>query len=197
VAASLEAAAAAYNELARARGYGQITDDLIPVLRHLPLREAIGRLGIPLLRAPFVWSAVRKAMRSALETIPPIAGMPETLRTLHGAGLHLAVVSSNSTTNIEAFLHANDLAIFARIEQAGLFAKHGVVRSTVRALGCTPTDVVYVGDEVRDVLCARKSGVRCAAVTWGLNSAEALRAASPDWMVGAPGELVDLFVSAP
>ena len=37
-------------------------------------------------------------------------------------------------------------------------------------------DVVYVGDETRDIVAARKLGIRVAAVTWGYNSSEALEA---------------------
>jgi phosphoglycolate phosphatase-like HAD superfamily hydrolase len=43
-------------------------------------------------------------------------------------------------------------------------------------------DMIYVGDEVRDIEACKKAGVPVIAVTWGFNDMEALIDAKPDWM---------------
>ena len=53
-------------------------------------------------------------------------------------------------------------------------------------------DMLYVGDEIRDIKAAKKAGVAMAAVTWGFNSAESLQAESPEHLLSAPHELLHL-----
>jgi phosphoglycolate phosphatase-like HAD superfamily hydrolase len=48
---------------------------------------------------------------------------------------------------------------------------------------------VYLGDEVRDIVAARKAGVDVAAVTWGYNTRELLAAHAPDYLIERPEEL--------
>jgi phosphoglycolate phosphatase len=51
----------------------------------------------------------------------------------------------------------------------------------------------YVCDTVGDVLEAREAGVRTVGVAWGWHGEERLRRASPDRIVHAPSDLLDLF----
>ena len=55
-----------------------------------------------------------------------------------------------------------------------------------------PSNVLYVGDEVRDIEAAKKAGIRIAAVTWGYNSKKALEAYKPDYLVTKPEELLQI-----
>ena len=49
---------------------------------------------------------------------------------------------------------------------------------------------IYIGDETRDIEAARKAGVKVAAVSWGLNSREALEKYQPDWLLENPKNLL-------
>ncbi|MGL5794649.1 MAG: HAD hydrolase-like protein, partial [Waterburya sp.] len=53
------------------------------------------------------------------------------------------------------------------------------------------SDVIYVGDETRDIRSARKSNVGIVAVGWGFNSAEILQEYQPDYLIYQPQELLD------
>jgi phosphoglycolate phosphatase-like HAD superfamily hydrolase len=48
---------------------------------------------------------------------------------------------------------------------------------------------VYVGDEVRDIEAARKSGINCISVSWGFNTKELLQKHSQT-VVSSPTELL-------
>jgi phosphoglycolate phosphatase-like HAD superfamily hydrolase len=50
-------------------------------------------------------------------------------------------------------------------------------------------EVIYIGDESRDVEAARESGIKVISVTWGYNSREALSAHRPDFIAETPDEL--------
>lgn len=51
---------------------------------------------------------------------------------------------------------------------------------------------MYVGDEVRDIEACQKVGIKIAAVTWGLNTKEALERYHPDSLIDKPQQLLDL-----
>ena len=55
------------------------------------------------------------------------------------------------------------------------------------------SEMIYIGDETRDIQAAKKAGIRSAAVTWGYNSRKALEAQSPDYLIHSPQELFHLF----
>ena len=66
------------------------------------------------------------------------------------------------------------------------------MRRLSRAEGVAPGEVLYVGDETRDIEAAKESGLRMAAVTWGYNSAGALAALNPEHLLNSPSELLGI-----
>jgi phosphoglycolate phosphatase len=56
----------------------------------------------------------------------------------------------------------------------GLLGKASRLRGVMRREGVDASEVVFVGDEERDIAAARGAGVRAIAVTWGYAEASAL-----------------------
>ncbi|HEU4679284.1 MAG TPA: HAD hydrolase-like protein, partial [Terrimicrobiaceae bacterium] len=56
-------------------------------------------------------------------------------------------------------------------------------------------EILFVGDETRDIEACQKVGVRIVAVTWGYNSRRSLVAMKPDFIFDDPKELVALMVN--
>ena len=52
-----------------------------------------------------------------------------------------------------------------------------------------PEEMVYIGDEIRDIKASKKAKVPVASVSWGFNSAESLAEAEPDHLLHHPEEL--------
>lgn len=50
--------------------------------------------------------------------------------------------------------------------------------------------MVYVGDEDRDIIAAKKTMIRSIAVTWGYNSQKRLEAVGPDCIVNSPLQII-------
>lgn len=57
-------------------------------------------------------------------------------------------------------------------------------------------EILYVGDEVRDIDAAGSIGMDIAAVTWGFNSKAALVAAEPTYVIEHASELPGLVGEA-
>jgi phosphoglycolate phosphatase-like HAD superfamily hydrolase len=76
-----------------------------------------------------------------------------------------------------------------------LFGKHKVLRKFLRKNNLAPEDVIYVGDETRDIEASMKIRIKVVAVSWGFNSAQALAAQNPDFLIHHPRELVEVLGS--
>ena len=53
-----------------------------------------------------------------------------------------------------------------------------------------PEDLIYIGDETRDIEATHATAIRMAAVTWGYNSADILRSMNPEFLFDSPNQLL-------
>jgi phosphoglycolate phosphatase len=186
---TFEVAWQTYNALAVKHGWKPIED--AHALRGLTARAFLKRQKISLLQLPAVAKHFLRAERRHMESVKVFAGLPEVLRGLKGQGRRLGVLSSNSGENIRACLRANgllDVFDFV-IGYPRLFGKARAIRRLLRRDGGRKEEWLYVGDEVRDILAARKAGLDVAAVTWGFQTAELLRCYKPEYLIAEPGQI--------
>lgn len=159
-------------------------------MRHRDAREIFRQLDLPLWKLPRVMNDVRDRMARAAPDIALFAGMAELLRTLHGRGVRLAVLSSNSAANVRRVIGEPLWALLAQAEcGSDVFGKAGKLRRLMRREGLAPGRVLLVGDELRDIDAARQAGVRAGAVAWGYNHPDALRAHGPDRFFRSPADI--------
>ena len=105
-------------------------------------------------------------------TVRPFPGIPELLEELTRRGRILGIITSQS--------HQDYAAGFAHSPLACRFTT--VVRSDdvpepkpsplpllryMELTGCSPRDILYIGDQEADLLCARQAGVDFAFAAWG------------------------------
>ncbi len=180
-----------YNELAARNGYGQLTAGNLDELRRLTILERCSRLGVPPYRLPFLGMQLIRSLRGTMTSVPFNEGIPELLEELRGRGLKLFILSSNSEENIRAFLAQHSAGAWVDGIHSGssLFGKARRLRALMRKAGLRPEQLVYVGDELRDVQACREAGVRAIAVLWGADAEELLRAGSPDAIAARPAEI--------
>ena len=77
--------------------------------------------------------------------------------------------------------------VFAK---SSLFGKHRTLKRFMKTCNLSTNDVVYIGDEARDIEAAHRVGMRIIAVGWGFNSEQRLRAQNPDVFIAKPEELL-------
>ena len=182
------------NQLADEFGFREVRREEIEKLRDLKIRELAKKFGISVLTIPLIARRAHRLVKENMGKLTLMPGMKETLEQLHEEGYVLGILTSNSKENVEEFLERNKLEVFDFIYSSGsIFGKAGKMRKLLLAHGLSPDDIVYVGDEIRDIEAARKSGVRIISVTWGFNSEKSLRAQNPDFVVSKPKELVTVL----
>jgi len=174
---------------------GQLDGAEIARLRGMPPAKIMRELHIPLTRVPRLLIKGRQKMHTRIAEVHPFPGIPDTVRKLHADGYHLLVMSSNSERNVRTFLRANDLELYfdGVYGGAAIFNKSSALRKVLRRNRLDAADCFYIGDEVRDVIAAAKTGVEPVAVAWGYQTAEALTKYHPFALAKRPADLLRIF----
>lgn len=183
------------NQLAAEFGYAPARPEDVPRLKNLSSREIVKQSKVSSFKLPFLLQRLRDELNREMHQVQPIAGMKTALLKLKQQGYRLGIVTSNSRENVIAFLKAQDLdSIFDFVVSGlALFGKGRVIQRLLRRYHLNPEDVIYVGDETRDIEAARKIGIKVISVSWGYNSSQALAAEHPDFLIHRPEELLQVL----
>lgn len=98
--------------------------------------------------------------------------------------------------NVKKFLRINNLDIFDMIYcESNILGKHSTFAKMMRKYNLAPEEIIYVGDEIRDVVAAHRMGIKMIGVPWGLHSATLLKKNGIDYMVKKPKEILQIINS--
>lgn len=180
------------NRIAPEYGYPPTTPEKLSFYQSLSTKEMLKQSEIPLFRLPFLVRRVRREMGAELPNVGVAADLKETLQALSEADHQLMIMSSNTQNNIESFLKQHDINhLFSSIiGSVGLLSKARALRRIIQKGDIDFSQVIYVGDETRDVDASKQVGVLVAAVTWGFSSRDALAAQDPAFLIDHPKQLL-------
>jgi phosphoglycolate phosphatase-like HAD superfamily hydrolase len=196
IADTLDAIVSITNRLALEFGYKQTTLEELAQLKNLNSRQIIDQSGISIFKLPFLIRKVKVELSKEIQRLSPIPGIKEALTDLKNQGNSLGIITSNSKDNVMAFLGTNNLQeLFNFIYSGTTFGKSKVINKLLKQENINPEEVIYVGDETRDIEAARKSNIKAIAVTWGFNSKQVLAEQSPDFLIHQPNDLIEVIGS--
>ncbi|MCO7124322.1 HAD-IA family hydrolase [Sporolactobacillus shoreicorticis] len=188
---SKEAFLSAYNELADRHHFQKMTLARFDSLKSLSMKERCAALGISFYRIPFLVGELSKLYQKSLQRIPLMDGVGEMLQELSGSGYTLAILSSNEEKNIHSLLEMHGLNYFSTVMcSKKLFAKDRLMHRYLKRNQLTADQVVYIGDEERDILASRKCGIRVIWAAWGFDGIENIRKAGPNFIADCPADLL-------
>jgi phosphoglycolate phosphatase len=167
------------NSIADKHGFRRIRDADVEMLRGKSSREIVGYLGVPIWRMPLISRDVRRLKSQSLDAIPLFPGVEPMLAELSQRGVIMAMVSSDTESNVRATLRGHAALISHFACGASMFGKAAKFRAVLKRTGIAADDAICIGDEVRDGEAARQAGIDFGAVCWGYARPEALRAVSP------------------
>lgn len=149
------------------------------------------------LKLPYVVNMIKDMQIELEKEMPKIKffpGVKQFLFDLKKKGYKLAIISSNRIENIDKFIKHNDLDIFDFIHgKTDLFGKAGYLGKFLDDFNLDRSEVIYIGDEIRDVEACHKVGIKIIGVTWGLHTIEALRKAGVDYIVEKPENILKII----
>ncbi len=180
------------NELSGEFGYRPVGLNDLERLKNLSSREIVRESNISLIKIPFILKRVKTELNKRVKKLTPIEGIQSCLIFLKEKGYHLGIITSNSKENVTAFLEKNKLAETFDFICSGttLFGKHKIINQVLKKGKLQPSELIYIGDETRDIQSAQKSKIQVIAVGWGFNSPEVLARYQPDFLAKTPQDLI-------
>ncbi|MFG3701994.1 HAD-IA family hydrolase [Micromonospora sp. NPDC047620] len=149
-------------------------------------------MGLPLeMEEPFVRESYRMA-----HLVPLFPGVRETLETLHGRGIRMAIATGKSGPRARSLLDTlGVLGLFDHVIGSDEVARPkpapDIVLQALGLMDVPPSQAMMVGDAVIDLLSGREAGATTVATTWHGGDVSALLAAGPDLVAHAPVDLLE------
>ncbi len=184
------------NDLANNYGYRKVSKQELIHYRNLSTREALKSVGVSFLKLPFIARDFRRALNKRIEFLEPIKGMANVITQLHQQEYTLGIITSNSTKNVTSFL--SRISLLDKFDfihpHSNLFSKSKMLKSILQNYKLDTSEVLYIGDETRDIVAARECNIPIASVCWGLNTKMALKQLDPDYLIESPSQLLEVIV---
>jgi len=133
-----------------------------------------------------------------MDMTKPYDGIPELLRYMADAGIHLAVVSNKPQKSTEPLMKAffadiEFVAVYGDLAGRPLKPDPYLAHELFKMTGVTPDQAVMIGDAEPDIIFAKNASVFSIGVLWGFRSREELEAAGPGAIVEHPDQIKALL----
>ncbi len=143
------------------------------------------KLGMIMLR-------IKKEIHELMPQMHPFEGIPEAVQKIKNNSYRLAIITSNSRSNVNLFLKNNGMDQEFDFVYSGksIFGKDKVFKRMFRKKNISPAEAIYIGDETQDIEACKQVGIPIISVTWGMNNREILSTLNPDQMAYTPQEII-------
>ncbi|MDO5524214.1 MAG: HAD-IA family hydrolase [Bacteroidia bacterium] len=182
-----------FNRIAPEYNLQQVDEEIKKEIVTKHTQELLKKYGISHLKVITLLLRLRKEFTQHIDEITLIAGMEQALYDIKNAGLRIGILTSNSVVNVRKVMEKYGLSPIIDFVYSGksLLGKDKVIRSMLKKEVISPDNVIYVGDETRDVEASKKAGIPVVAVPWGFSSRQLLEAAKPNEIADEPASLLE------
>ncbi|MGR6903340.1 MULTISPECIES: HAD-IA family hydrolase [Lysinibacillus] len=186
--------ASAWNTLAQKYKFKGIELKEIDTLKKLSISERSKLFDFPMYKLPMILPQFYKLYRQSLNDVHLFEGMKEVLIEIDKRGYKILIISSNSKENILEFLKMNGIHCVADVLCSNrIFGKDKVMKKFLKEANVDSSDVVYIGDEQRDIVACKKAGVPIIWVEWGYDAKEVVQNEEPEYSVTTPQEILEII----
>ena len=186
----------AWNLYAERYNYDYVTEQDILPSRNLTIHERAKKYRFPMHKLPIILPKIYRYFKQHIDEVQFFEGIIEMLHAIHQAGYRIVIISSNAKENIELFLKRQQVHVVSEVlTSSRLFSKDTVIKKFMHNQKLTVDDVLYVGDEIRDIIACNKIGIPFVWVSWGLDGYELIKKENPAYVVHSPKELSKLLIT--
>jgi phosphoglycolate phosphatase len=190
IADTLSAIIKLVNEHASELNIKPLAEKDVEELRGMSNLDIIKKFKLPLFKVPSIVLRAQKELNQRIDEITLFPGVKELVLALKERSFHLGILTSNSRENVLKFLRAQALDVFDFIHaEQNFFGKNWALLHLLKKFNLKKEEVIYVGDEVRDIEACQKVSVPVIAVSWGFHRKQVLMARNPTYLVDSPDEI--------
>lgn len=164
-------------------------------LRKKSLMELVREYNVSPFKLGLAITSFRKIIANNIDQVVIADQMDDFIKHLKSKDLNVFVMSSNTKKNIQIFLDKYLLrdCIQDIIIVKNIFARDKTILSLIDKIKCSKSDVIFIGDETRDIEAAKKACIPIISVSWGYSDHELLKKHEPDFLVKNIDELYKIF----
>ena len=179
------------NYLAPKLGFNSVDNSKIDYYKTLTGQEILKEFRIPLIKLPIVAPAYKIELNKRIDRLMPYEGIDTMLKQL-SEKFKVGILTSNSVENVRKFLTRHNILQYVSDirSEFHIFGKHNALRKIISKLKIDKKDIIYVGDETRDIEATKKLKLTSIAVTWGFNAEELLEKYKPNYFARTPQDIV-------
>lgn len=182
-----------YQKLAEKYNLRNITLDELGHIKKMSAKELMEYVELKKRYLPFILKRGKKLLKQDIKNVklckPDIF---ENIKQLKDMGIKIAIITTNSKTNVRLFLEKHNVDYFDFISSTTMFGKESKIKKIIKKEKLNNNEVLYVGDEIRDIHAANRAGIDIASVVWGYNTIESLMKNKPQYLVYEPAELLKI-----
>lgn len=179
----------------RSAGFEEAASADFEALRNMRPRQQLEAVDIPMRAVPGLARRMRREVKRQALEVELADTVCDLIHGLDQSGFTVGIMSSNSPSLIRSVLDRAGVA-----HRIAFVARGGVIRdrarrlrSVVRRHSDQSGRWVFVGDEIRDVEAARRSGIPFVGVGWGVARPDALKEAGARQVAKSWSELRELL----
>lgn len=175
-------------------GYREENEEILKNSIGLPLQQSFAHYSVdkqPALQAAYI--KINDELQK--NGVPLFEGVENMLAALHQRGIRLAVVTSKRLVPTQQLLKVMHMdSLFETVVGKEMTDRHkpfgDPIVKCMEIMGIKEKgQILYVGDSIHDIKCARDAGVDVAAVQWTKMDKEELNAANPDFWLQYPEDI--------
>lgn len=182
----------AWNTIAEEYNFERVTKEDLITARNLSIGQRAKKYRFPMHKMPIIIPKIYRYFREHINEVKLFNGISEMLNTLSQKGYVIIILSSNAKENIELLLKQEQIdSVSQVITSSKIFGKDTVLKKFIKQHHLEPKQLLYVGDEVRDILACNKVGVPFMWVSWGIDGYELIEKENPKYVVHTPIEVIE------
>lgn len=191
---SMQIYVAGFNKIGSEFGLPKIDESNIKELKQNSIKTIMKRYKIGPLKLAKLLKTVNQEVKPGIVDAKFFPEIKEILKKLK-KNYQLGILTSNHLENVEAFLKKQNFeSIFDFLYcSENLFGKDKVLKALIKKYKFDQKEILYFGDEIRDIEACQKVGVKIASVAWGFNDAEFLIGKNPDFLIKKPEDIFSIL----
>lgn len=163
----------------------------IPELRKFGYKKVMKLKKVSIFDLARMLPIMPRLLKQRMDEVDPYAGVVEVIAELKRQGYKLGVLTSNDQSLVVGFLKNHNFPEFDFvIHERAIFGKEKALKKIVRRFNLERAKTIYVGDEPRDIVAAKKAGVLSIGVAWGVGGRMGLQPAGATVLIDKPSEIL-------
>ncbi|MGL6292604.1 HAD-IA family hydrolase [Eubacterium aggregans] len=186
-----------YNDMAEKYKYRKVTHEELQHIKELNIADIMEIVDIPFYRLPRVLREGQRRLREEKDSIKAFKPhLRDFMRALESETEIRGILTSNVKKTVNAFLRNYAIAdYFDFVVCSSLLSKEKKIKKVAKKYRLELSEILYIGDETRDIEACHRAGVDVVAVDWGYNTLAALERCNPTYTASSLEEILEIVRS--